>query len=311
MMDPEGYHFGDEHRSSLWETPRRCTFSAGARDLQPGGCVTPPYTKRGPGDYETPITAFRPNGAVMGNPAKLPAKPPPPCDEATVARVEDPTGMAADPSLLKYSAAVRTVFGSEARSPHAVTNAEYLRSSPEAGHLRTSPGPVYDPDDRPARPRSAGPSWSMRGRRRGPDGAAEKFGPRPRSSGGTSSLVGPSTYHAGAGAMGPQLESRRKTARASSFGRASRFPTSKPAGGQMIDECKSIGSQFGAGPQCRRSSSATFGSATRDQQQRVRLCRRGTDYGLNAYICQPNIAVPNIAPRKEIIRFSRGAEGSM
>eukprot|EP00930_Biecheleria_cincta_P057726 TRINITY_DN43609_c0_g1_i1.p1 TRINITY_DN43609_c0_g1~~TRINITY_DN43609_c0_g1_i1.p1 ORF type:complete len:305 (+),score=25.63 TRINITY_DN43609_c0_g1_i1:32-946(+) len=202
----------------------------------------------------------------------------------------------ADSVDVRYPAVPCTVFGTESRDA-AVSDLELLRDCPEARYGREGPGLVYTPNDTKARPRSAGPRFSI---------------PRARSSNGftggyaseTSArpTVAPNSYQRqDQEAMGGvQRSSRHKTSRASSFGTSSRFTPTKVAEGNVSAECAQTPSSFGnceAGRKGRRPSSATFGSASRDSG-------RPTGPAEGKPRAPPRMPHPNIDPRKEIIKFS-------
>jgi len=273
-LDPS---IGQQH-SSLRPTSAQYSIPRGPR--LPESCAETP----GPTTYDV-CSAVRSAAPVIGKaPLDSYLKPYPYPDVQDDEDVGIP-----DSSKLRYPASARAVFGTEQRDAE-LTNANLLRVSPEAGLGQQSPGFVYTPSDRKTRPRSA-PSYTMRARghrssqpQEKPGSTPEKYQPQP--------------------SMGAQIQSKRRTARASSFGRASRFAESKPVGGELTAECKSVGSAFGGDNvgKHRRPTSATFGEAKRDDNARMRPCHDSAGYP-GACRAPPRMPHPPVAPRKELIRY--------
>lgn len=229
---------------------------------------------------------------------------------------------AADVAELRFPSARRTVFGTEERFPAtggvAVRTPDLVRMCPDMLYARESPGPIYDPDDRPSRPSSA-PAYSMGSSRRGAGpgpgiratGDTEHYDTR--NCGSARSYRNSSTARGSAPsicqhevAFGRQRDSRRRTGRASSFSRSSRFPEQKQGDGGLTEECKELESSFGCratvARRGRRASSATFGTSTREGATRVAVCRSAADRLPSAGMCPPRMPHPKVAPRQELLR---------
>lgn len=197
----------------------------------------------------------------------------------------------------------RAVFGREERGAE-VTDPDLVRRCPETKYGKDGPGFVYNPDyrstcsgsSRSGRPRPlSAPSYSMRGR------AASSQQERAQPS------AAPNSYESEA-ALGVQRDSRRKTGRASSFGRAERFAPPREAEGQLTAECLSSRSSLG-GYQVgryreRRPPSATFGSSTREASSKSSLCRGAGDQPPAARLGPPRLPHPTVAAHKELLRYS-------
>lgn len=211
-------------------------------------------------------------------------------------------GGGVDGSELKFPASARPVFGRAQRGAN-VQDPELARNCPEARLGSAGPGFVYTPNDRrvSGRPRSA-PSWTMCSRK-----PSETLVPV----GSTTAKVAPSCYGAGDGALGVQRDSRRKTGRSSSFSRSERFPTAKPFGGELTEECRPVDSGFGRQRTSRRGHgtgpSATFGFATRQGAQKAKIVR-GPDEHPAARMGPPRMPHPQVASRQELIRYGSSTE---
>lgn len=234
-------------------------------------------------------------GSVMharGRPASGRRTPDQDQDEA---RVEEADAEIPDSGRYRFNAPPRATFGYEERGGK-VMDSEYLRACPTHGYGENGPGFVYQPDDRRVRPRSA-PSYTIPGRR-------DKGGMPQRSS--TPAKVAPNSYPgAKEDAIGVQRTSKRRTASASSFGRADRFPAPKPASGGLSDECMAVRSDFGDPRTGKRASGshACFGSATREGTARAGVSRGAGDRPISAKLGKQNLPHPPVAPRQELIRY--------
>jgi len=189
----------------------------------------------------------------------------------------------------------RACFGREGRGGE-VRDFDLMKNCPEHRYGKSSPGFIYTPDDRKVRPQSA-PAWTIPSRRPSSAGPSTCNSRRPSS-------VGPGSYQATSGALGPQLNSRRKTARSSSFSRAERFPVQKTHG-DLADECRSVDSAFGGQCTSRRktASKATFGRSTRECNHSNGMKPLAADRPPSARMGPPRMPHPDVAPRKELIRF--------
>lgn len=204
----------------------------------------------------------------------------------------------ADSADVRYPFAPCTVFGTESRNAD-VSDLDLLRDCPDARYGRESPGLIYTPNDTKARPKSAGPRFSIPKARSsnsftgGPGGYASETSARP--------TVAPNSYQRPdqESLGGVQRDSRRKTSRASSFGSSSRFAPTKVAEGNVAAECAQTPSSFGnceTGRKGRRPSSATFGSSSRDSG-------RPTGPAEGKPRAPPRMPHPKIDPRKDILKF--------
>jgi hypothetical protein len=175
-----------------------------------------------------------------------------------------------------------------------------MRSCPQHRYGEISPGLIYQPDDRRARPRSA-PSYSMRSRQA--DAGCQR----------TPAKVAPNSYEgAREASIGVQRDSRRRTARASSFSRSDRFPASKLAEGNLAEECKTVPSVFGKprlGGKGNSGYNATFGTASR--YCATNRVARGEDELTNGRSNRPRMPHPPVAPHPEIIRYGSHFEKSI
>lgn len=191
----------------------------------------------------------------------------------------------------------RAVFGREERGG-AIVDPEVVRMCPETQYLRESPGLVYNPDFRKlsgsrGRPQSA-PSYSIRGR-------CSQTRSQELS---TPETVAPNSYRPRVAAIGVQYESKRRTGRCSSFGRASRFPSTREAEGQLSAECSAASLPGPNGRRQHRAPSAHFGSASRECSARARPCRPQADRPPSANLGPPRLPHPLVAPHREIVRWS-------
>mmetsp|Transcript_1368 Transcript_1368/g.2925 ORF Transcript_1368/g.2925 Transcript_1368/m.2925 type:complete len:320 (-) Transcript_1368:146-1105(-) len=185
----------------------------------------------------------------------------------------------------------RIGFGTETREAQ-VSDLELLRACPESRY-GSGPGLVYNPDYRRVRPESAGRSF-----------ARDKSGGLASSVGGTSGQVAPSSYqhHDQESISGKQLDSRKRTGPAFSFGRASRFMAPRRAMGGRAEECASARSSLGrseTGRRQRRPPSATFGCADRDAARKVVVA---AERPLSARL-PPRLPHPVLVPRQEMMKF--------
>eukprot|EP00747_Dinoflagellata_sp_TGD_P200443 gnl/TRDRNA2_/TRDRNA2_73853_c0_seq1.p1 gnl/TRDRNA2_/TRDRNA2_73853_c0~~gnl/TRDRNA2_/TRDRNA2_73853_c0_seq1.p1 ORF type:complete len:312 (+),score=21.89 gnl/TRDRNA2_/TRDRNA2_73853_c0_seq1:85-1020(+) len=211
---------------------------------------------------------------------------------------DSPDAKIPDNAELRFRAAPRATFGYEERAGK-VLRGDLARVSPEHSLGVESPGFVYNPDDRKVRPRSA-PSYTMRGRG-GPE-AGNSRGGGASSRTATPSKVAPNSYRHEA-ALGKQIDSRRKTARSSSFSRAERFPAPKQSTGDLTAECVSVDSSFGRQRVAGRNSapSAAFGYATRAGEARRPPVCIAADRPASARMGPPRMPHPPLSSRQEQI----------
>jgi hypothetical protein len=282
-------------RSSLRSTSARYSFPRSARLAEERAARLGEETP-GPGLYDY-ASALKGVSVVMGTARSdrgSVATSGKHQQEQSHARDDEYEDDVPDTGRFRFNAPPRPTFGHEERGGK-VMDSELLRSCPDHGYGTNSPGLVYSPDDSRVRPRSA-PSFTMRKR--------EAAANQQRSS--TPSKVAPGSY-AGAreDAIGVQRTSRRRSASASSFGRADRFSAPKSASGTLTDECYSAPSDFGDPRTGRRSSAshATFGKSTREAASRAGVRRSAGDRPVGAKISRPNLPHPPVAPRKEILRY--------
>jgi hypothetical protein len=195
-----------------------------------------------------------------------------------------------DHADLKFPSARGTVFGTEMRGD--VKNAEVLRNSPEAGYGKAGPGFVYNPNDKPARPKSA-PVYTMRART-----------PIHQNRSSTPNRVAPNSYRSEV-AIGVQHESKKKTAPRSTFSRSDRFGKSKESSGDVSMQTAPIISCFGNQKVSgfKSQPSAGFGSATRESRGKSGNHCSGKDGGPAGRMGPPRMPHPKTAPIKEQIRF--------
>jgi len=195
------------------------------------------------------------------------------------------------------------VFGREARD-NEVVDLDIVRSNPESRYGRESPGLLYTPDhtkvSRPGgRPTSA-PAYTIPGR-------SSKA--RLREPSRTPETVAPNSYQAAECTLGAQLlaDSRKRSSRSCAFGRASRFPATREASGQLASECTRSASTLGSADcgrhRQRRAPAACFGSAPREGSARARLCRGPADRPPRARMLRPNLPHPPLALLKEQIKY--------
>jgi len=280
-VDPSMGH----QRSSLRPSSAQYSVPKGRRPpLDAKLCRDSP----GPGVYDYASALSRATAVIGTGPQieYLKAYPYP-----DMGREDDPDQAHADAQDYKFPLSARPIFGYEERGE--VKNCETLRHNPEMTFGRDGPGPVYDPDDRLSRPHSA-PSFTMRQRTR-PESARGRTPPE----------VSPSTYQPRGAerALGRQLDSRRKTARSSSFSRSDRFGVVKAAAGGVSEECAPMRSSFGSQCNARARSAPRigFGSSTRDSSARS-LNSRGTGAPAGR-MGPPRLPHPALAPQKELVRF--------
>lgn len=283
-------------RNSLRPSSARYSFSRGQGHNEAWKAETP-----GPADYEVSdyASALGQASAFIGTSAQIEFNKGYHTQTTPDAPLADTSGA----EELRYPSAPCAVFGSEVRDDQVLVDPELVRACPESRYGRTGPGFIYTPDDRRVRPSSA-PSFSMLHAPRATQSAPQRATPE---------TVSPAQYKHEA-AIGVQLDSRRKTARSSSFGRASRFPAPKPSGGDLTAECKPLDSCFGssrgcpsgkAGKASRRAPAATFGSATRSNSSRARLSTGPGDCPTaNSRFGPPRMPHPTVAPQKEILRYN-------
>jgi len=182
------------------------------------------------------------------------------------------------------------VFGTESRDAQ-VFDMDLLKECAHTRYGIVGPGLVYNPDDRRVRPSSARHSF-----------------PRSRNSQ-VQSLsrdgVAPCAYqHDQDSIATKQANSKRRTAQAFSFGRASRFPATKRAEGARTAECVNGSSNFGcceAGLKQRRAPTATFGYASREEGPRLRP--HDAERPASARLGRLRVPHPELAPRQEILKF--------
>jgi len=276
-------------RNSMRPTSARFSFSSCSRFPDDKQSRDAP----GPGDYDCP-SVFR--GTTAGMDQSIYSGRSAVIGSARAAvdsrHEEQDRGFEAEASIpdsarLKFNAPPRATFGKEERMGK-VMDTEYIRACPDVGYGSNSPGLIYSPHERPARPRSA-QGFTMRGRK--DQGATPK-----RSS--TPTKVAPNSYPgAREEAIGTQRSSRRRTASCSSFGRAERFPAPKAASGTVTDECINPRSDFGDQRSGRRGAGVhtSFGSARREGTTHAGANREAVD--------RLNLPHPPLAPQKEILRF--------
>lgn len=282
---------GTQH-NSLRQTSARHAFSRSARF---GEDHRPDEDTPGPGGYECGALSAGPS-VVIGTARSAPVRSAP-CTEPDPQ--DDYEAAIPDSGRFRFNAPPRAVFGqsNQAERGGKMMDTEFLRACPQSGYGQNSPGLVYSPDDKRVRPRSA-PSYTIRNSRK-----AETS--QKRSA--TPTKVAPNSYPgAREEAIGAQRNSRRRTASASSFGRAERFPAPKPASGGVSEDCMNIPrSDFGDRRVGARGSGshATFGRATRDGAARTTVSRAAGDRPVSANLSRPRIPHPPVAPRQEIIRF--------
>eukprot|EP00931_Biecheleriopsis_adriatica_P051185 TRINITY_DN29665_c0_g1_i1.p1 TRINITY_DN29665_c0_g1~~TRINITY_DN29665_c0_g1_i1.p1 ORF type:complete len:305 (+),score=45.14 TRINITY_DN29665_c0_g1_i1:94-1008(+) len=278
--------------NSLRPSSARYSFS---REGRPSSARRHQQDVPGPGaynvvDYESALSSA---SAFVGTSVARSSTYAPPASDQGVESQGDPYLEPWDGYDSKYPTPPCAVFGTEPRNAD-VSDLELLRECPEMRYGRLGPGHVYDPDDRKARPKSAGPCYSV---------------PRARSASKASlsaaPSVAPNSYqrHDQETMGGVQRSSKRRTSRASSFGRASRFPAPKPAEGSVSAECSNVMAAFGsseAGRKQRRPPAATFGCAPRDGGRAAGPAEGRPPSARLGPPCMPH---PSIAPRKEILKF--------
>lgn len=281
-------------RNSMRPTSARFSFSSRPRfpdDKQ--SCDMP-----GPGDYDRPSvfrgptanidqSVYSGRSAVIGTAGAAVDSRREERDKGFEREASVP-----DSARLKFNAPPRATFGKEERMGK-VMDTEYIRACPDVAYGSNSPGLIYSPHERPARPRSAG--FTMRGRK--DQGTVPK-----RSS--TPTKVAPNSYPgAREDAFGVQQSSRRRTASCSSFGRAERFPAPKQASGTVTDDCINPRSDFGDQYSGRRGAGvhAHFGSARREGTTHAGANREARPP--LATVDRLNLPHPPLAPQKEILRF--------
>jgi len=277
-------------RNSLRPTSARFSFSSRPRFPEERSSQDTP----GPGDYQYPSVfrgpspamdpSFHGVSAVIGTAGSSVNS-----RHEEQDTVHEPEVAVPDSARLKFNAPPRATFGKEERMGKAM-DFESLRACPDHGYGSNSPGLIYSPHERPARPRSA-PGYTIRGRKA--QGATQK-----RSS--TPTKVAPNSYPgAREDAIGVQRTSRRRTASASSFGRADRFPAPKPASGTCTEECMNVRSAFGDQRSGQRASGVHvgFGSARREGTAHA-AANREAQAGDKL-----NLPHPPLAPRQEILRY--------
>uniref|UniRef100_A0A7S4V6F9 Uncharacterized protein n=1 Tax=Alexandrium monilatum TaxID=311494 RepID=A0A7S4V6F9_9DINO len=287
QVPPRG--IGHVELSSLRPSSARYSFARSSRDAE-----LPVRSEETPGpatyDLSDYPAALSQAAAFVGTAPRTTGVPRP-CEQANVDS-QDPMEPFPDSSDFRYRAPPSTVFGTEAKD--AGVTPDLVRVNPEWRYGQTGPGFIYTPNERKARPSSA-PAYSI------PRQASRSRVPSP-----SAAKVSPQSYYAEEPALGVQRDSRRRTRPASSFGRAGRFPATKKAEGQATAECKTVDSSFGGGGSQRKTPCATFGSATRESSARARNCRVASDRGPGERMGPPRMPHPQVAPRKEILRFDLG-----
>lgn len=199
----------------------------------------------------------------------------------------------------------RTIIGQERRGGEFV-DPELIRQCPESKHGREGPGPIYRPNYR-----SVSCGANQRGRR--PSSApAYSIGRERKASTGSASFdasgkhnVAPNSYEAEK-SFGVQSNSKRRTARSSSFSRADRFAPPKRAAGNLASECSSAAPTLGrrevGRPAIRRPPSATFGSASREASANRKMCvAPGDKYPSRQH--PPRLPHPPVAPQRELLKW--------
>lgn len=277
-------------RCSLRPTSARYSFPRSGRSCEVNLKDTP-----GPGDYDVVdyTSALNSAAAVLGTSPRwdprLEASRYGADEEADVHQDYVP-----DAAELRFPAPARPVFGTEPRTAE-IRDLDLLKACPDYGYNRTSPGLIYTPNDRMFQSRRT-PSWTIGSRVPLVEGLSTL----------RASTVGPASYRSEV-AIGVQVSSRRRTSRASSFGRAPRFSAPKKAEGNLSAECKSEQPGFGrceAGRKWRRPQSAGFGRATRDACARACQAMPVGDRPPSAQLGPPRLPHPEVAPRQEILKFT-------
>lgn len=276
-------------RNSLRPTSSRYSFPKSARLAEEKSCQDTP----GPGIYNYP-SALSSVSVVMGTARSRRSESTPYRDQDQ--ECGDDLETIPDSSRYRFGAPPRPTFGCSERGGK-VMDTEFIRAcgADHEGYGANGPGFIYSPDDKYTRPRSA-PAYTLRGRQ------ADKA-PKRCS---TPTKVAPNSYPgARQDAIGVQHSSRRRTARASSFGRAERFPAPKPAAGDVSEDCMGVRSSFGsrcAGSR-RTCSHGTFGRATREGTARATATRSDGDKAIHANLSRQRLPHPPLAPRQEILRY--------
>lgn len=197
----------------------------------------------------------------------------------------------------KYAAGRRAVFGKSSRFDTA-SDLETQKNCPQHNLLDESPGLMYEPKDEFTggrdRPRSAGPAYRFSRE------TCERFKTKPPTS--LDAPLAPSDC-----ALGKQWNSKRRTKNQGSFGKASRFPSSKYATeGELTAQCKQV-PKFGdtaVGARIsQRPTSASFGSSTREKSSRTQICRTAQDRP--APMVGMRLAHYPVPVRQESVKFNR------
>lgn len=281
-------------RSSLRPSSARCSFSRSARFQDERSCRESP----GPAVYDYPSALRSARSAVMGT-AHSARSSRPSQDRHTGSRdrVQEPDTSVPDSGRgigSKFRAPPRPTFGYAARGGQ-VMDTEFRRACPDHGYGADGPGFVYSPDHESVRPKSA-PSYTIPGRK--------EAGTRTRSS--TPAKVAPGSYPgARENAIGPQRTSQRRSASASTFGRADRFAAPKPASGGVTDECMDPRSDFGDPRNGTRASGrhASFGYASREGTAHAGISRGPGDRPVSSGLGSRRLPHPPVAPRQELLRY--------
>jgi hypothetical protein len=205
-----------------------------------------------------------------------------------------------DSQQFKYKRASKIIIGTEPRGK--LKDATLLKNHAAAFYARDSPGPAaigpeYGPTITPCRERMA---------------PARPFGVKTKSawmnSGGDNPPgVGPGRFERKDVSMGPQYLSKRRNQSVYKIGNAQRFPRGR-GGDDQISKLEAARSCLGKQPlvQNRSEPSVGFGTGSRDNRSRTKICITKLDEGPRANMSKFTCSMPSLPSEKVIMSLGMG-----
>lgn len=212
----------------------------------------------------------------------------------------DALGITPDSQPFKYRRDTTSVIGTEPRGK--LKDAFLLKNHASAFFGRNSPGPAavgpeYGPNFNVVKERMA-PARPFGMKYGAKDWA--RYGSNPEH-------VGPGRHDRKDVAIGPQYLSKRRNQSVNAIPKQQRFPEQK-AGNDQISKLDAARSCFGKQPLHKNVSepSVGFGSGSRDNRSRTKICITKLDEGPRANFTKFTCSMPSLPSEKQIMSLGMG-----
>jgi len=214
----------------------------------------------------------------------------------------DALGVTPDAQPCKYRRDPKIIIGTEPRG--RLKDAFLIKNHASAFFGRQSPGPAaigpeYGPTVNPCRERMA-PARPFGVKYKDKASDWMRFGDNPEQ-------VGPGRHERKDVAIGPQHLSKRRNQTVNAIGNEQRFPKAKVANDQ-ISQLDAARSCFGKQALHKNVSepSVGFGSGSRDNRARTKICITKLDEGPRANMSKYTASMPSLPSEKTIMSLGMG-----